>query len=71
MGQVPFPAMPVIVLAGGRSLRMGRPKALLRWPATNASFAAQVIETLRDAGAGCLGVVTGAHHDLINEYLTR
>ena len=65
MGQVPFPAMPVIVLAGGLSLRMGRPKALLPWPATNVSFVAQVIETLRNAGAECLGVVTGVHHDLI------
>lgn len=65
MGQAPFPAMPVIVLAGGLSLRMGRPKALLPWPATNAPFVVHVTETLRNAGARCLGVVTGAHHDLI------
>lgn len=65
MGQAPFPAMPAIVLAGGRSLRMGQPKALLPWPATGAPFVVHVTETLRNAGARCLGVVTGAHHDLI------
>ena len=32
MGQAQFRSMPGIVLAGGRSLRMGWPKALLPWP---------------------------------------
>lgn len=65
MGQAPFPAMPVIVLAGGRSMRMGRPKALLQWPGSTRSFVTHVTDTLRNAGATRVGVVTGAHHDLI------
>jgi molybdenum cofactor cytidylyltransferase len=44
---------------------MGRPKALLPWPITQVPFVLHVTETLRDAGIGPLGVVTGAHHDLI------
>lgn len=65
MGQAPFPGMPMIVLAGGRSLRMGRPKALLQWPGSSRTFATHVTDTLRNAGATCVGVVTGAHHHLI------
>ena len=63
MGQVAFRPMPGIVLAAGRSLRMGRPKALLPWPATQVPLVLHVTETLRDAGIGPLGVVTGEHHD--------
>ncbi len=44
---------------------MGRPKALLPWPATQVPLVVHVTETLRDAGIGPLGVVTGEHHDLI------
>jgi molybdenum cofactor cytidylyltransferase len=65
MGQVAFRPMAGIVLAGGRSLRMGRPKALLPWPATQVPFVLHVTETLRNAGIGPLGVVTGEHHDAI------
>ena len=44
---------------------MGRPKALLPWPATQVPFVLHVTETLRNAGIGPLGVVTGEHHDAI------
>ena len=44
---------------------MGRPKALLPWPLTQVPFAVHVTGTLRDAGIGPLGVVTGEHHDAI------
>ena len=44
---------------------MGRPKALLPWPATQVPLVVHVTETLRDAGIGPVGVVTGEHHDLI------
>ena len=57
--------MPGIVLAGGRSARMGWPKALLRWPATDQPIVRHVTDTLRNAGVGPLGVVTGGHHDRI------
>lgn len=67
MGQAQFRALPGIVLAGGRSLRMGRPKALLPWPGSQRTFAAHVTDTLRTAGLASLAVVTGEHHDLIVE----
>ncbi len=60
-----FPVVPGVVLAGGRSLRMGRAKALLPWPPTAQPFVVHVTRTLRDAGVGPVGVVTGAHHDAI------
>src|SRR6478609_10986168 len=52
MGQVTFRPMPGIVLAAGRSLRMGRPKALLPWPATQVPLVLHVADTLRAAGIG-------------------
>jgi molybdenum cofactor cytidylyltransferase len=60
-----FPPVPGVVLAAGRSLRMGRPKALLPWPATGQPFVTHVTRTLREAGASPVCVVTGAHHALI------
>lgn len=63
--QAQFPPMPGIVLAGGRSLRMGRPKALLPWRTPALSLSRHVIDTLRDAGLSRLAIVTGAHHDQI------
>ena len=65
MGQAQFLAMPGIVLAGGRSSRMGRPKALLPFPGSPRTFIRQITETLRDAGLAPLAVVSGAHHALI------
>lgn len=57
--------MPGIVLAGGRSLRMGWPKGLLPWPPREVPIVVHVTDTLRDAGVAPLGVVTGLHHDRI------
>lgn len=65
MGQVQFRSMPGIVLAGGRSSRMGRPKALLEFPSAQRTFIRQVTETLRNAGLAPLAVVTGEHHQMI------
>lgn len=50
-----------IVLAAGRSSRMGRPKAALRLGPDGPTFAAAVVRTLRDAGLDRVVVVAGAH----------
>ena len=65
-----FPPVPGVVLAGGRSLRMGRLKALLPWPPTGLAFAIHVTNTLRDAGADPVAVVTGAHHEALAPVLS-
>jgi molybdenum cofactor cytidylyltransferase len=49
-----------IVLAAGRSSRMGRPKAALRLGAGGPTFAAAAVGALRDAGLGRVVVVAGA-----------
>ena len=51
--------IPGIVLAGGRSSRMGRPKALLPAP-MNHTFVSRVVRTLRDGGVDDVVVVVGA-----------
>ena len=51
-------AVPAVVLAGGRSSRMGRPKALL--PAGGETFVGRIVRTLRAAGAGRVLVVAPA-----------
>ena len=49
------PTVPAVILAGGRSSRMGRPKALL--PAGGETFVGRIARTLRAGGAGPLVVV--------------
>ncbi len=48
-----------VVLAGGSSTRMGRPKATLAWAETN--FVGAVLGTLSEAGASPLVIVCGEH----------
>jgi len=50
-----------IVLAAGRSSRMGCPKAALRIGPGGPTFAAAVVQTLRAAGLQRVMVVAGAH----------
>ncbi len=50
--------VPGLVLAGGRSSRMGRPKALL--PAGAETFVGRIVRTLRDAGVAQVVVVAPA-----------
>ena len=53
-------SIPAIVLAGGRSSRMGRPKALLPIPTSGDTFFDRVTRTLLEAGIGDVVVVVGA-----------
>ena len=62
-----FRRVPAVILAAGRSLRMGRNKALLPWPPHGWPCVIHVMDQLRDAGADPVAVVTGAHHDAIAE----
>lgn len=54
--------LPGIVLAGGDSVRMGFPKALLRAP-DGQPFVVRIVRTLAAAGLTDLVVVTGRDHD--------
>ncbi len=58
-GDPSLPRIAGVVLAGGRSARMGRPKATLPWG--DGTFVAAVLRTLSNAGASPLLVVCGAH----------
>jgi len=42
--------IPAVILAAGRSTRMGRPKALLTLPPDGATFVARVVLAVRDGG---------------------
>lgn len=59
---IQFPPVPAVVLAAGRSLRMGQAKGGLPHPASGLPFVRHVTNTLRDAGAAPVAVVTGPHH---------
>ena len=57
--------IPGIVLAGGKSSRMGRPKALLPIGPTGETFFDRVTRTLLDAGVDDIVVVVGADAEAI------
>src|SRR5512140_3380604 len=56
-----------IILAAGRSSRMGQPKMLLRWG--ESSVLETVVSTIKRAGLHDIFVVTGAGHERIEELL--
>ena len=58
--------IPGIVLAGGKSSRMGRPKALLPIGSSGDTFFDRVTRTLLDAGIQEVIVVVGADADAIH-----
>lgn len=63
-----------VILAAGESRRMGRPKALLPFPATEATpgkvtFLEHLISVSRHPKIGALRVVLGAHAEQIQEKL--
>ena len=51
--------IPGVVLAAGRSSRMGRPKALLPAGSVGETFVGRVVRTLRDGGVDDIVVVAG------------
>ncbi len=52
-----------IILAAGKSTRMGKPKMLLPW--RNVTIIEQVIQTIQNAGIHKIVVITGGHrHDV-------
>lgn len=57
--------IPGIVLAGGKSSRMGRPKALLPIGSSGETFFDRVTRTLLDAGVDDIIVVVGAEAEAI------
>lgn len=58
-----------IVLAGGESRRMGRPKMVMAWG--SATVLAQVIRVLREGGAEDILVVTGGARQEVEEICSR
>lgn len=56
-----------VILAAGRSSRMGQPKAGLRVSAGGPTFAAAVAATLQRAGVSDITVVAGAHPDAVRD----
>jgi molybdenum cofactor cytidylyltransferase len=54
-----------VILAAGRSSRMGTPKAGLRVSADGQTFAAAVVTTLQRAGLDHITIVAGAHPDAV------
>ena len=62
--------VPVIVLAAGDSRRMGSPKAILPDP-EGVPFVARIVRSFADAGITEIVVVTGRHHQAIEEVLAE
>jgi molybdenum cofactor cytidylyltransferase len=62
--------IPAIVLAGGKSSRMGRPKALLSVGASGVTFFDRITRTLVEAGFEDIVVVVGADAEAIRRGVT-
>lgn len=63
--------VPGVVLAAGRSTRMGRPKALLPVGADGETFVARVVRTLRAGGVAEVVVVAAAVAEEVSRVLAR
>ncbi len=59
--------IPGVILAAGRSTRMGRPKALLRIPSTNRTFVAQLATTLLGGGVADVLIVGRPDDEALRE----
>ena len=62
--------VPGIVLSGGRSSRMGRPKALLPAGRDGRTFLDRITQTFLDAGVEQIVVVLGADAAVIRDHVT-
>jgi len=63
--------IPAIVLAAGKSSRMGRPKALLPIGSSGETFLTRVIRVLREGGAEAIVVVIGGDAAAVRASLPR
>ena len=63
--------VPGVVLAAGRSSRMGRPKALLPTGRSGETFVARIVRTLREGGVDDVLVVAADEADSIGRALVR
>ena len=63
--------IPGVVLAAGRSSRMGRPKALLPADAAGETFVGRIVRTLRAGGVDDIVVVAGGVAPEITRILTK
>lgn len=63
--------IPAIVLAAGKSSRMGRPKALLPIGSSGETFLTRILRVLRDGGITRTVVVIGGDADAVRETLPR
>jgi molybdenum cofactor cytidylyltransferase len=61
--------IPAVVLAAGKSSRMGRTKALL--PLGGETFVSRVVRTFRSAGVDDVVVVVGHDAELVSDALSR
>lgn len=63
--------IPAIVLAAGKSSRMGRTKALLPVDASGETFIARIVRVLREAGMDAIVVVIGGDAAAVRASLPR
>ena len=63
--------IPGVILAGGRSSRMGRPKALLPIGGVGETFVSRLVATLRAGGVDDVLVVAGTEAEAIESALRR
>jgi len=63
--------IPAVVLAAGKSSRMGRPKALLPIGSSGETFLTRVIRVLREGGAEAIVVVIGGDAAAVRASLPR
>jgi molybdenum cofactor cytidylyltransferase len=63
--------IPGVILAAGRSTRMGRSKALLPFPPTGRTFVAQLAATLLAGGAADALIVGRPHDDALRREVDR